>query len=52
MIQPYLESKGIYSRGRFGAWKYEIGNQDHSLMQGVELVDRWLDGAEERVFRS
>ncbi len=51
-IQSYLESQEIYSRGRFGSWKYEIGNQDHSLMQGVELVDRWLDGSEERVFRS
>jgi len=52
VIQPYLESKEIYSRGRFGSWKYEIGNQDHSLMQGVELVDRWLDGTPEKVFRS
>jgi protoporphyrinogen oxidase len=52
VIQPYLESKEIYSRGRFGSWKYEIGNQDHSLMQGVELVDRWLDGSSEKVFRS
>ena len=52
VIQPYLESKEIYSRGRFGSWKYEIGNQDHSMMQGVELVDRWLDGTEEKVFRS
>jgi protoporphyrinogen oxidase len=52
IIQPYLESKQIYSRGRFGSWKYEIGNQDHSLMQGVELVDRWLDGTDEKVFRS
>jgi protoporphyrinogen oxidase len=52
VIQPYLESKDIYSRGRFGSWKYEIGNQDHSMMQGVELVDRWLDGSEEKVFRS
>jgi protoporphyrinogen oxidase len=52
VIQAYLESKQIFSRGRFGSWKYEIGNQDHSLMQGVELVDRWLDGAEEKVFRS
>jgi protoporphyrinogen oxidase len=51
-IQEYLESKEIYSRGRFGSWKYEIGNQDHSLMQGVELVDRWLDGTEEKVFRT
>jgi len=48
MIQPYLESHGIYSRGRFGAWKYEVGNMDHSFMQGVELVDRLLFGKEEQ----
>jgi len=24
---PYLQSKDILSRGRFGAWKYEVGNQ-------------------------
>jgi protoporphyrinogen oxidase len=41
-IQPYLMSNGIYSRGRFGAWEYEIGNMDHSVMQGVELVNHWL----------
>jgi protoporphyrinogen oxidase len=46
-VQPALEQKGIYSRGRFGAWKYEVSNQDHSLMQGVELVDRLASGSEE-----
>ncbi len=47
MIQPFLESRSVYSRGRFGAWKYEVGNMDHSFMQGVEVVDHLLLGREE-----
>jgi protoporphyrinogen oxidase len=46
-ILPCLEDRSIYSRGRFGAWKYEVGNQDHTCMQGVELVDRLLLGRPE-----
>ena len=41
-IHPYLESRDIYSRGRFGAWRYEVGNMDHSVAQGVEWVNRVL----------
>ena len=39
-IHPWLESKDVYSRGRFGAWRYEVGNMDHSVAQGVEWVNR------------
>jgi UDP-galactopyranose mutase len=49
-IQPWLRSQGIYSRGRFGAWLYEIGNMDHSAMQGVELVNHVLHGDDETVW--
>lgn len=44
---PALERYGIYSRGRFGMWKYEVSNTDHSLMQGVELVNKWMLGEPE-----
>jgi UDP-galactopyranose mutase len=43
-LHPYLESRDIYSRGRFGAWRYEVGNMDHSVAQGVEWVDRLMLG--------
>ena len=43
----FLKRHGVWSRGRFGAWKYEVGNQDHSLMQGVEAVDNILFGTME-----
>jgi len=50
VIHPYFESKGVYSRGRFGAWQYEVGNMDHSFMQGVEVVSRLLTGEPEKTF--
>ena len=42
VVQPWLRSQDIWSRGRFGAWLYEIGNMDHSTMQGVEFVNQVL----------
>jgi len=47
-----LESCSIYSRGRFGAWKYEVSNQDHSMMQGVEAADAIVLGTDEPTFRT
>ena len=48
-IQPFLEEHGIHSRGRFGAWRYEVGNMDHSVQMGIEIIDRLLQGKEETV---
>ncbi|HEX8032118.1 MAG TPA: FAD-dependent oxidoreductase [Vicinamibacterales bacterium] len=50
VVMPLLDAlsqHGIYSRGRFGAWKYEVSNQDHSFMQGVEVVNHLISGDEE-----
>src|SRR5437762_12664800 len=46
-VIPYLEQHGVYSRGRFGMWKYEVSNTDHTLMQGVELINRLMLGEAE-----
>lgn len=46
-LLPALQAKDIYSRGRFGSWRYEVGNQDSSFMLGVEAVDNIVHGAVE-----
>ncbi|KIW53107.1 hypothetical protein PV05_08703 [Exophiala xenobiotica] len=51
-LLPALQEKGIWSRGRFGSWRYEVGNQDHSFMLGVEAVDNIVNGAVELTLNS
>lgn len=49
-IDEALRSRGVFSRGRFGAWKYEVSNQDHSFLQGVEAIDHILIKSPERTY--
>lgn len=51
-LHPALEELAIFSRGRFGAWRYEIANQDHSFMQGAEIAARLLLGDAESTISS
>ncbi|MBW7909060.1 MAG: hypothetical protein H3C50_09115 [Kiritimatiellae bacterium] len=46
-VLPELETLQIRSRGRFGGWKYEVANMDHSIMQGVEAANHILLGEPE-----
>ncbi len=46
-LLPRFEAHSVLSRGRFGAWKYEVSNQDHAYMQGVEAVERLLGVGDE-----
>lgn len=45
-----LKSRDIFSRGRFGGWRYESCNQDYSYMQGRQAVDAIFSGSDEEVY--
>lgn len=49
-IQPWLMEHGIYSRGRFGAWRYELGNMDHAVKMGVDIARLFAEGTEEQAW--
>lgn len=50
VIQPWLRERAILSRGRFGAWRYEIGNMDHAVKMGIDAARALVLGASEALF--
>jgi predicted ABC-type sugar transport system permease subunit len=50
VIQPWLAERGIFSRGRFGSWRYEIGNMDHAVKMGIDVAARIVAGEREELF--
>ncbi|MBW3595191.1 MAG: FAD-dependent oxidoreductase [Actinobacteria bacterium] len=49
-IQTWLMDHDIYSRGRFGAWRYEIGNMDHSVKMGVDAARSIVNKTPEEIW--
>jgi UDP-galactopyranose mutase len=49
-IQPYLMDQGIVARGRFGAWRYELGNMDHAVKMGVDAANWLAEGTPEEAW--
>ena len=49
-IQPWLMNNDIYSRGRFGSWKYEIGNMDHAVKMGIDAARLVVKGTPEELW--
>ena len=52
VVQPWLMEREIYSRGRFGSWRYEIGNMDHAAKMGIDVARLLVEGRPEEVWRS
>ena len=50
VIHPWLEKHDIFSRGRFGAWRYELGNMDHAVKMGVDIARRLVRGTPEEAW--
>jgi protoporphyrinogen oxidase len=50
VVQPWLMEHGIYSRGRFGSWRYEIGNMDHAAKMGIDVARLLVEGRPEALW--
>jgi hypothetical protein len=40
----------VYSRGRFGSWRYEIGNMDHAVKMGIDVARRVVNDEPETLW--
>lgn len=49
-IQPWLMRNNIYSRGRFGSWRYEAGNMDHAVKMGIDAARLIITGRAEELW--
>ncbi|WP_246214226.1 protoporphyrinogen/coproporphyrinogen oxidase [Kitasatospora viridis] len=49
-VVPWFEKQGVYPRGRFGTWRYEIGNMDHAVKMGIDIAHRLAAGTPEELF--
>jgi protoporphyrinogen oxidase len=52
VIQDWLMERDIYSRGRFGSWRYELGNMDHAVKMGVDVARLLVEGRPEELWRT
>jgi UDP-galactopyranose mutase len=50
VVQPWLMERDIYSRGRFGSWRYEIGNMDHAVKMGIDVARFLVEGRPEEIW--
>ncbi|MER5780200.1 FAD-dependent oxidoreductase [Streptomyces mobaraensis] len=51
-VMPWMEERGIYPRGRFGTWRYEIGNMDHAVKMGIDIARHLVNGTREELLAS
>ena len=52
VVQPWLRERDVYSRGRFGTWRYEIGNMDHAAKMGIDVAGLIVEGRPEELAAS
>jgi protoporphyrinogen oxidase len=50
VIQPWLMRQRVFSRGRFGSWRYEMGNMDHAVKMGIDVARHLVQGIAEELW--